>query len=84
MSEQIDIYQENITPKSAVLYFAKKYGKEEVYLNLIKEKGLLNAVEELVKELFMQKFDFYWCSDDDKDKYKIIYDYFCKQRNFKG
>ena len=57
----------------AVLYFAKKYGQGAMFENM--KCSLPRFVEMIVYEMFLQKFNFVTCMEQDYEHYKIIHDY---------
>ena len=60
----------------AVLFFAKGFGLEENYKALISTSpGIPKIVEMIVYEMFLQKFNSYYCTDEQYEQYKIIHEY---------
>lgn len=62
--------------ENAILFFAKLYEKEDNYKALMETyKSLPKLVELIVYEMFLNKFNSYYCSDEEYKNYGLIYEY---------
>lgn len=62
--------------KQAILFISKMYGKEDNYKAIMETSpGLPKIVEMIVYEMFINKFNSYYCSKDEYEQYKIIHEY---------
>lgn len=62
--------------RMAILSFAKMYDKEDNYKSIMDTSpGLPKIVEMIIYEMFLNMFNPYYCSKDEYEQYKIIYDY---------
>jgi hypothetical protein len=62
--------------RTAILFFAKLYNKEDNYKAIMDTyPGLPKIVEMIVYEMFLNMFNSYYCSEDEYKQYKIIYKY---------
>lgn len=60
----------------SILFFAEKYSLSENYKALFNNHiGLPRIVEMITYEMFLQKFNSYYCSDEEYEYYKIILEY---------
>jgi hypothetical protein len=61
---------------NAILFFAKLYGQEKNYEALIEAyNNMPKIIEMIVYEMFLQKFNSYYCPDKQYKQYKIIHEY---------
>lgn len=63
--------------ENAILFFAKLYGKEKGYeaMLTLHTSTLPKLVEMITYELFLQKFCYYNCAEEQYNQYKIILEY---------
>lgn len=62
--------------ENAVLFFAKVYNKDANYKAIMETHASLpKIVEMIVYEMFLQKFNSYYCSDEQYEQYKIIHEF---------
>ena len=62
--------------EKAILFFAKLYNKEDNYKALMETyKSFPKLVELIVYDMFLNKFNSYYCSDEEYRNYKLIYEY---------
>lgn len=60
--------------ENAVMFFAKKYDQEENYKYLIEVYGgISRIVEMIIYEMFVNKFDFNFCTTEEFEQYRIIH-----------
>lgn len=70
--------------RQAILFISKMYGKEDNYKAIMEtHPGLPKIVEMIVYEMFINKFNSYYCSNDEYKQYKIIHEY-ATELNKKG
>jgi hypothetical protein len=63
------------TVKDSIMYFANVYGLEINYLELLKATNIPNVVKDLVYLLFINKFCYYNCTDEQYSHYRILLEY---------
>lgn len=64
------------TVKNSILFFAKLFGKEENYKAIMLEyAGLPKIVEMIVYEMFLERFNPYYCSTEEYENYKLLLEY---------
>lgn len=62
--------------KQAILFFTKAYGKEDNYVAVMETyPGLPKIVEMIVYDMFINRFNSYYCQNDEYHQYKIIQEY---------
>lgn len=62
--------------ENAILFFAELYGQYENYKALMGAyTGTPKIVEMIVYEMFLQNFNDYYCTDEQYEQYKLIYEY---------
>ena len=62
--------------EKSILFFAKMYGQENNYKELMKSySGTPKIIEMIVYEMFLQKFNSYYCSLEEYGQYSIIHEY---------
>lgn len=61
--------------EDSILFFVKKYDKEDVYINLFKTVPFPELVKMIIILMFDNKFDIYSSSDEEFHHYKIIFFY---------
>lgn len=66
---------DKLSLKNSILFFAKKYDKEDVYINLFKTVPFPELVKMVIMLMFDNKFDIYSSSDEEFHHYKIIFSY---------
>jgi hypothetical protein len=69
--------------KDSILFFAKKYNLEESYKYLIETTTLPELSKMMIYEMFLNKFSFYHCDEDEYQHYKNIL-WYCEQLNEHG
>ena len=70
----MNLTQEQV--REAILFFAKIYDKEDNYKAIMDTyPGLPKIVEMIVYEMFMNRFNSYYCSNDEYKQYGIIHKY---------
>ena len=61
--------------KQAILYIAKLFNKEENYKVIMETNpGLPKVVEMISYEMFLNKFDPFYCRNDEYEQHKIIHE----------
>ena len=61
---------------NAILFFAKNYNQEKNYKALIESNvGIDKIIQMLVYDMFIKRFNSYYCSDEEYTQYKIILEY---------
>lgn len=68
--------------KEAILFFASKYKKKEIYEEVYKN-GVPEIMRLLAYDMFLNAFNPYLSDDFTYKQYKIIYDY-CKELEENG
>ena len=62
--------------RTAILFFAKMYDKEDNYKAIMDTyPGLPKIVEMIIYDMFLNKFNSYYCSNDEYNQYKVIHEY---------
>lgn len=62
--------------ESAILFFAKIFGRENNYKALMSSySGTPKIVEMIVYEMFLQKFNSCNCTDEQYEQYKLIHEF---------
>ena len=62
--------------ENAILFFSEKFDQKEDYRALISlQSPLPKIVEMIVYEMFLRKFDYYNCSNEEYEQYMFIYEY---------
>lgn len=62
--------------ENAILFFAKKFGKEQNYKDLMSTyPGTPKIVEMIVYLMFLNEFNPHNCTEDEYLNYKLIYEY---------
>ena len=61
--------------QEAILFFADKYSKKSMFEQLLIESSLPEVVSLIIEQMFLNKFNYYFCSDEEYRYYKIIYEY---------
>ena len=62
--------------ENVILYFAEKYGQEKNYRAIIESNTTMpKLIQMIVYDMFLNKFNSYYCSDEDYENYKIIHEY---------
>lgn len=62
--------------ENAILFFAKKFGKEKNYEAILSnDKSITHLVEMIVYEMFLNEFNSYHSTDEEFEQYKIIIKY---------
>lgn len=61
--------------EDSILFFTRKYDKENVYINLFKTVSFPELVKMVIILMFDNKFDIYSSSDEEFHHYKIIFSY---------
>ena len=62
--------------ENAILFFGKTFGQEANYKALIETyTSIPKIVEMIVYEMFLQKFNSYFSTDEQYEQYKIIHEY---------
>lgn len=60
----------------AILFFAKQYGLGQNYIILMETYiGLPKLIELIVYEIFLNEFDYSYCSKDEERNYDILLEY---------
>jgi hypothetical protein len=61
--------------RQAILFIAKMYGKEDNYKVIMETNpGLPKVVEMISYEMFLNKFDPFYCRNDEYEQHKIIHE----------
>jgi hypothetical protein len=64
-----------------ILFFAKAYNLENNYISIMDtHPGLPKIVEMIVYEMFIHRFNSYYCGDEEYEQYKIIHEYVTELR----
>ena len=62
--------------RTAILSIAKLYDKEDNYKAIMDTyPGLPKIVEMIIYDMFLNKFNSYYCSNDEYNQYKVIHEY---------
>lgn len=61
--------------QDSILFFANKYKLSENYKALINISTLPEIVKMIIYEMFLNKFNFYNCTDDEYKHYKLLLEY---------
>ena len=62
--------------RAAILSIAKLYDKEDNYKAIMDTyPGLPKIVEMIIYDMFLNKFNSYYCSNDEYNQYKVIHEY---------
>lgn len=62
--------------ENAILFFAKRFGQENNYKAIINfYTGTPKIIEMIVYEMFLQRFNPYDCTDEEKNHYELIHEY---------
>ena len=62
--------------RTAILSIAKLYDKEDNYKAIMDTyPGLPKIVEMIIYDMFLNKFNSYYCSEDEYNQYKVIHEY---------
>jgi hypothetical protein len=61
--------------RESILFFSKMYGKEDNYRAIMETNpGLPKLVEMISYEMFLNKFDPFYCRNDEYEQHKIIHE----------
>lgn len=68
--------------EDAILFFAKEYNIEDSYIALINQKiGFPRLIQLIVYDMFINKFNDYYCSDEAHEHYIILLEYVTELKN---